>query len=158
MAFKEEVVAMHRAKGSAIWMERPLPTKLIQYAANDIYLISVLFEYFVEKQWITQTGFPDLLVKSKRYVSMHKDQGRSEDTNFFRRGPLLPMDILTVGREVQGKCRGCGRQLSTAAYETKMRTAKKEVNAEMRRTRCRNCRVIAFKRRLPSEEHLWIKV
>lgn len=63
-----DVVAMHKANGGVPWLERPLSTKLIQYAANDIYIIDLLYHYFLRNYWINPRNLPLLLAQSKRYV------------------------------------------------------------------------------------------
>jgi exonuclease 3'-5' domain-containing protein 1 len=144
---------MHKDGGSALWMERPLPSNLLQYAANDIFLISRLHKHFLKMNWISEANMSNLLAQSERYVSMHKKLGRIEAGNNFRRGPLLPMDILNVAH---GDCAGCERNLSIAAYEVIPWLAIGR-SYLLRRTRCRICHVVAIQRQMPSDES-WVEV
>jgi exonuclease 3'-5' domain-containing protein 1 len=151
--FTAEVVAMHRDGGSGLWMERPLPANLLRYAANDIFLISRLHEHFLNMNWISEADMSILLTQPECYVSMHKKLGRIEASNYFRKGPLLPMDILNVGPLAHGECAGCGRNLSKAAYETRPNGK----SLLLRRTRCRICHAVAIQRKMPSDES-WVEV
>jgi exonuclease 3'-5' domain-containing protein 1 len=147
---------MHRAGGSGVWMERPLSTKLLQYAANDIFLISRLHDHFLNNNWISPVNMSSLLAQSERYVSMHKTHGRIEKSDQFRRGPLLPLDILSVGPLGHGACAGCGRKLSKMAYEVKT-WHNGWTFISRRRARCRICHVVAIQRKLSSDDR-WIAV
>jgi hypothetical protein len=149
-----EIVAMHHTGGSAFWMQRPLPAQLLQYAANDIFLLSQLYNYFLKRRWIREANFSDLLTQCKRYVSMHKEQGRMDESDYFRRGPLLPLDILsTMGPLAQGECMSCGRRLSKHAYEIGIWSENGTSESfELRRMRCRRCHVVAIQRRLTDDD------
>jgi len=147
----EEVVAMHKANGSAKWLERPVEPKLLQYAANDIYAIDLLYNYFLQHNWINPVNFPLLLAQSQRYTRTQWQQGRTDDTHPFRMGSLLPLDVLNAPRGTLGGCAGCARMLSLGCFET-MRQ-----QGTVRKSRCRLCNVIASKRKLPPDEE-WIQV
>jgi len=146
-----EVVAMHKANGSVRWLERPLAPNLLQYAANDIYAIDLLYNYFLQHNWINPVNLPLLLDQSKRYTRTQWQQGRTDDTNVFRMGPLLPLDVLTVPCGVLEQCGGCERMLSLPCFERMWR------NGTARKSRCRLCNLIAGKRKLPPDEG-WLRV
>ncbi|RDX45591.1 hypothetical protein OH76DRAFT_1407985 [Lentinus brumalis] len=62
------VVALHEAKGSAMWLQRPLPKALLQYAAHDLKLIAALYTSFVRAGWINGRDLPLLKEQSERYI------------------------------------------------------------------------------------------
>jgi exonuclease 3'-5' domain-containing protein 1 len=146
-----EVVAMHKANGGISWLERPLSPKLLQYAANDIYVIDLLYNYFLRKRWIKKNNLSLLLQQSKRYVSTQWQQGRTNRTNAFRLGPLLPLDVLTHPQSTLERCSGCERMLSLSCFHVNWQSG------AVRKARCRLCSVIAKKRRLTPDEG-WIQV
>jgi len=147
----KEVVAMHKENGGVSWLERPLSPRLMQYAANDIYVIDLLYSHFLQKNWIKPISLPLLLAQSKRYVSTQWLQGRTDRSNVFRLGALLPLDVLTNPQGRRERCSGCEMMLSLSCFEH-MRQA-----GMLRKPRCRLCNVIAAKRRLPPDEG-WIRV
>jgi len=147
----EEVVAMHKANGGVPWLERPLSPKLLQYAANDIYVIDLLYNHFLRRNWINPSSIPLLLAQSKRYISTQWQQGRTDRTNIFRLGALIPLDVLTSPQGLPELCAGCGRMLSLPCFEHMWRSCL------LRKSRCRLCNVIAAKRRLPPDEG-WVRV
>ncbi|KAJ7718363.1 ribonuclease H-like domain-containing protein [Mycena maculata] len=51
------------------WMRRPLPSSALQYAANDVYNISLLFDHFCQKGYISQS----LSASSLKYVRLWSD-------------------------------------------------------------------------------------
>ncbi|CAL1709437.1 unnamed protein product [Somion occarium] len=73
LAKNPEVVAMHKAGESERWMERPLSPQLLQYSANDIYLIATAFTFFEDNGWI----LPDLSAQSARYITPETSRGSS---------------------------------------------------------------------------------
>ncbi|KZT25954.1 hypothetical protein NEOLEDRAFT_1113821 [Neolentinus lepideus HHB14362 ss-1] len=148
-----EVVAMHRANGSALWLERPLSKQLLRYAATDIYLISLLLEDFNQRGWVNAENFNELRLHSQRYVAMFQDGGRLDPGNVFQKGPLIMLsEIVAKAEEAKHKCSGCGRRKPIYCFETRY------ANAEMQRMpRCRVCTVIAMKRQLPPNDD-WMYV
>jgi len=147
----EDVVAMHRANGGVPWLERPLSPRLMQYAANDIFVIDLLYNHFLQKNWIKPSSIPLLLVQSKRYISTQWQQGRTDRTNAFRLGALVPLDVLTSPAGIRECCRGCERMLSIPCFEHRSQSG------VVRKSRCRLCNVIAAKRRLPPDDG-WVRV
>jgi exonuclease 3'-5' domain-containing protein 1 len=142
---------MHKANGGVPWMERPLSSQLIQYAANDIYAIDLLYKFFLQKNWIKLNTLPLLLDQSKRYVSTQWQQGRTERTHPFRIGALVPLDVLKSPQTTLERCSGCERMLSLPCFEHKRQSG------ILRKSRCRLCNVIATKKRLPCDED-WVRV
>ncbi|PIL29376.1 hypothetical protein GSI_09428 [Ganoderma sinense ZZ0214-1] len=63
------VMAMHADQQSAMWMQRPLPSPLLHYAAHDIELIALVLDRFAPGQRGDYlTALPDLLAMSARYM------------------------------------------------------------------------------------------
>jgi hypothetical protein len=101
---------MHRADGGAGWMERPVAQDLLSYAAHDIRAIASLHDYFSVAGWMP--SIPTLLQQSARYISIHDRHGPVDPADTFRKGPFLPLDVLTA-RDGEGlMCKDCNRQLS----------------------------------------------
>ncbi|KAI6026635.1 hypothetical protein BKA83DRAFT_4030770, partial [Pisolithus microcarpus] len=111
-----EVVAMHRAAGSSIWMNRPLPPELLAYAAHDIELIGALYEDFKKGAWITPTNEPLLVAQSMRYAYSLFYQGRVPDDDPFGQAAVLPLDVLNESPGPKVQCHGCHRMQSLSCY------------------------------------------
>ncbi|THU90629.1 hypothetical protein K435DRAFT_571148, partial [Dendrothele bispora CBS 962.96] len=71
------------------WMNRPLTHAHRFYAANDLYLISLLLVHFSKTQYLS----PDLPFWSQRYISIWSDS-QPDPANAYRSNPLLPLEIL----------------------------------------------------------------
>ncbi|EPQ51320.1 hypothetical protein GLOTRDRAFT_123248 [Gloeophyllum trabeum ATCC 11539] len=112
-----QVVAMHRANGSALWMERPLSERLLRYAATDIYLISLLYEDFLTRGWINRKSTQGLCAYSQEYVSTYQDLGRLDADNVLQKGPLIMLWELEGERKHE--CSGCGRFKPIECYVTR---------------------------------------
>lgn len=107
---------MHRAGESGRWMERPLPGRLIQYAANDIYLIASVYIFFVEKGWIR----PELPAQSARYINAEvtrEHKLKRQQIGSFR---FLPLGVL---RDPSSGpvyvCSWCERSLDLESFQNK---------------------------------------
>ncbi|TCD69335.1 hypothetical protein EIP91_008091 [Steccherinum ochraceum] len=141
-----EVKQMHKDKKADMWIQRPLPEKLLQYAAKDIQLISQLCTAFIQKGWIPPVPGPyhTLLAQCARYVSAHVEQGKSAETDPFRPTGLMPLDVLTQPWGYQFKCTGCNRSMSMSCYTLDL----PDNFYRRRRPRCKLCHVLAMKYRL----------
>lgn len=148
----EEVVSMHRANGGAPWLNRPLSPQLLKYAANDIRAMLLLYTLFLQRNWINLSSLPKLKDQSKRYIIAQQQQGRSDDTNAFRMGCLLPLDVLTPPTGTLEYCLGCKRDLSLHSFENLWKEG-----TIVRRPRCRLCAVIAEKRKMSPDQH-WLRI
>ena len=143
---------MHHSIGSRMWLERPLTEQLLQYAAKDILLIGLLYAEFAQQGWIPQE-FPNyhrLLGQCQRYVSAHREQGKSGETDIFKPCQIMPLDVLDHPVGAKHRCAACRRSLSLAAYETYHGIAPRPgassnapVAAILRRPQCRLCEVLA---------------
>ncbi|EIW75546.1 hypothetical protein CONPUDRAFT_169361 [Coniophora puteana RWD-64-598 SS2] len=104
-----DVVAMHKADGSAMWLQRPLHPKLLAYAAHDIYMLDALYAKFLHDRWITPHTEPALLEQSARYALALSYQGRVAPEDVFGSCGLLPLDVLREPRGLTVPCAGCRR-------------------------------------------------
>ncbi|THH17925.1 hypothetical protein EW146_g2968 [Bondarzewia mesenterica] len=91
-----EVVELHRQNRSQIWMDRPLPASLLQYAANDIYMISQLFQRFRRNGTLPRAKADrDCLIKqSENYILRCGLPGRVDKNNSFRPRSVLMVHAL----------------------------------------------------------------
>lgn len=144
-----EVKKMHKDKKADMWIQRPLPEKLLQYAAKDIQLISMLCTAFIVKGWIPPLPGPyyTLLAQCSRYISAHVEQGKSEETDPFRPTGLMPLDVLTPPWGPQYKCTGCNRSLSMTCYTIDY----PDGFYRRRRPKCNLCHVLAMKYRVRTD-------
>lgn len=149
-----EVVRMHHSIGSRMWVQRPLSEQLLQYAAKDILLIGILCAEFGKQGWLPQqqSDYQYLLGQCQRYVSAHRDQGKSAEADIFKPCQIMPLDVLDHPVGTTHVCAACRRSLSLAAYETYNGVALKPgaetaapVPAILRRPQCRLCEVLASK-------------
>jgi len=65
-----EVTKMHRQNDTKAWPVRPLPWKLLCYAAADIHLIALHYEDFSAKGWLPLGS--KFFGRCNRYVTMHE--------------------------------------------------------------------------------------
>ncbi|KAI0049364.1 hypothetical protein FA95DRAFT_896792 [Auriscalpium vulgare] len=131
-----EVVEMHRSGQSARWMERPLASKLLQYAAGDISVIAHLFAHFCDEGFIDTTALSTLLISSRRYVYRHGKRGRIEEADEFRPKALLVPSALHAPSVPTALCSGCETVLPVMAFQ---------VIKKQRKTRCRVCEALVFR-------------
>jgi exonuclease 3'-5' domain-containing protein 1 len=97
-------------------MDRPLSTQLLNYAAHDIYAIAALYEHFRVVKYIPK-DCTSLLRWSNRYISVHLARGPPHRDDIYRKGPFLPLDIITSPSGPQVECKGCMRSLSASHFE-----------------------------------------
>lgn len=144
-----EVKQMHKDKKADMWIQRPLSEKLLQYAAKDIQLISMLCTAFIMRGWIPPIPslWYALLGQCSRYVSAHVEQGKSEETDPFRPTGIMPLDVLTEPWGPRFKCTGCNRSLSMSCYTIDC----SDGFYRRRRPKCNLCHVLAMKYRLRAE-------
>lgn len=145
-----EVTKMHKTNQSSLWLKRPLPANLLAYAAKDIELISTLCTSFIQKGWIPAdpTAYYTLLRQCARYVSAHREQGRSREDDPFRPTGIMPLDVLNEPEGPMFQCVGCRRGLSLVCYQT---TEDESGMYRWRRPRCSLCHVLAMKNRVDAD-------
>ncbi|KAI0633944.1 ribonuclease H-like domain-containing protein [Trametes polyzona] len=101
------IVAMHAAGGSALWLKRPLPENLLEYAAHDLTLIALVYAYFLRKTWIhTAVDRGTLGAQSARYVAFfgtREGMARAAAQDRKRFMPLGIIDDVGDGGRGQGK-------------------------------------------------------
>lgn len=114
-----EVQRMHKDNKSSFWMQRPLTDRLLQYAAKDIKLISMVCMDFLYKGWIPQDPFwlSRLMGQCARYVTAHCEQGKSGDDDTFQPTSIMPLDVLTDPVGPLYRCTGCSRSLSIGCFQ-----------------------------------------
>jgi hypothetical protein len=103
---------MHRSDGGALWMHRPLSHDLLCYAAHDVHAIKSLYLHFCAAEWLLPSTLPTLFHQSARYIWVHDKGGHITPADIFRRGSLLPLDILCQPAGCRRVCQGCSRHLS----------------------------------------------
>ena len=153
--FAAEVMEMHKRLGSSMWKDRPLSEQLLQYAAKDILIIGVLLPNFYERGWIprAQHACSQLLGQCQRYVSAHRDQGKSPQHDVFKPCAIMPLDVLNTPTGSTHQCASCNRWLSLFAYSTRSGVAPNGSGpynnappvATLRSPLCRLCQLLALK-------------
>jgi len=114
-----EVQQMHRDNKTSFWLQRPLSDRLLQYAAKDIKLISMLCNHFLYQGLVPQNPhhFSTLMAQCARYVTAHCEQGKSAEDDTFKPTSIMPLDVLTEPIGPQFKCTGCLRSLSIGCFQ-----------------------------------------
>ena len=135
---------MHRWNGSAIWMQRPLQSKLLRYAAHDLTIIARLYAHFRDARGGFLDDIEDLKEMSARYMcaiptrEMRALYVAKQDLPRF-----VPMDVLDAPLDDEKrKCGRCERELTLSCFTTEMRSG-----AMMRKSFCRLCDLLARNRR-----------
>ncbi|KAG9311406.1 ribonuclease H-like domain-containing protein [Chiua virens] len=132
-----QVVAMHKANGSMVWLERPLVLQLLQYAAHDIEMMAALYEHFKAQSWITLLNYDGLVDQSMRYAYSLYHQGRLSDDDVFGSCAVLPLDVLREPRGVTVPCHGCHRLQSLRCFTIDKRGRKIVARTNL----CRVCQI-----------------
>ncbi|TCD69771.1 hypothetical protein EIP91_006307 [Steccherinum ochraceum] len=118
LAKDDEVVAMHKDGNSSFWLNRPLPPNLCAYAAADIKLISLTYDFFIRKAWITAANHATLVCKSTRYTSYFDSREKRQFANDMNVARLLPLDVVHEPEPTQYQCYLCMRMLNLGCFET----------------------------------------
>lgn len=151
LIFSAEVTKMHRQNDTKAWLVRPLPWKLLCYAAADIYLIALLYEDFSAKGWLPLGS--KFFGRCNRYVTMHEQFGRiRKETGCFRSGPFIPFGILNGGEPKncwKTTCNSCGRNMTLFAFETDGHGSRRKV--------CRLCWLLAEKYSVSCDSR-WVQI
>jgi exonuclease 3'-5' domain-containing protein 1 len=129
---------LHRNHGSSLWMERPLSSELLSYAANDIRGIAALHKFFDQAGWLSSATMRDILSQSARYLAIHDTRGPVDPTDIFRKGPFLPLDILSSPKGATQICEACLRRISSRHFDTVGKKGK-------RKSSCRVCEAMKLK-------------
>ncbi|KAI0326401.1 hypothetical protein GY45DRAFT_1363948 [Cubamyces sp. BRFM 1775] len=146
------VVAMHQAQGSEIWMRRPLPKELLDYAAHDAVLIAAVYTRLMQEPWNKEPGkVESYMAQSERYVAMYPDRkllAKHQDLDLKR---FLPMGFLEDADSdgPRYSCSSCDLLLPLGCFL--VRDAKdggaRNVGGMQRMTFCRLCHAVARAKR-----------
>ncbi|KAK7678045.1 hypothetical protein QCA50_018986 [Cerrena zonata] len=173
LAKDTEVVTMHKAGESGRWMERPLPDRLIQYAANDVYLIATVYTYFTERGWIQE----ELKEQTSRYVNTEKTREHKQRRQEIGAARFLPLGVLSdpsASGDPLYVCSWCERLLDIISfqhYTVVQRTSGKRGKKKSKKSRqgsattrslrrkpcCRVCVVSAMKSEVSINDE-WITI
>jgi len=134
----------HKSNSSGIWMERPLTSELLTYAAGDIERIAALYSHFNEMGYLEDAHLADLLSRSARYVGLFRFIGRPNSENRFWRSALLPLGILQGADEQLRVCDGCRRGLPEDCFSTSTHDHHEDQIEGKSQSRLPNCRVCCF--------------
>jgi len=145
IAKDDEVQAMHKAGNSAFWLNRPLPPNFLQYAATDIKMVNLTYEYFLKKRWITASNFLTLEQQSRRYMTYYHGRGKRGRASELGTVRFLPLDVVHLNADpVQYQCHICLRMLNLHCFETLVTApARGSHSASHRRPCCRLCAMCA---------------
>jgi exonuclease 3'-5' domain-containing protein 1 len=148
VAHVAQVKRIHDQNRSHLWMQRPLATNLLNYAAKDVHLIHLIYDHFKGEGYIDSQL--NLLAQSKRYVSIHADVMLKPLRNdCFRRSAVVPLDVLEEPRGILYDCRACHRYLSLPCFRCNRHSQRRMV--------CRVCHVArSDKRRGKDLEDGWV--
>ena len=126
------------------WLKRPIESNEIQYAAEDIRKIRLLYEKFVEKRYIDQDN---LVLLSSSYISFHA-KARPDGNDKYALHGLLPLALLTKENPIYRvvSCQGCKRNLPPSAFsKTSLRSGKRTFCFVCRAVNTRATRRLAYK-------------
>ncbi|KAI0080490.1 hypothetical protein K474DRAFT_1615686 [Panus rudis PR-1116 ss-1] len=157
IAKDDVVVAMHRAGESSRWMERPLSHTLMQYAANDIFLIDAVFKFFAQSNYLP---VPQIVNMSDRYVSLYNSRVQKDSETELGANRYVMMDALMDSPPGTPffTCHRCTRVIPLSGFETsggkvpaggrKRSTSQKSATASSddlgRRQRSKYCRLCSL--------------
>ncbi|KAI0800005.1 ribonuclease H-like domain-containing protein [Fomes fomentarius] len=92
----EAVASLHKTMGSEMWVQRPLPEMLLQYAAHDIHLIAQLYYDFTGAGWITAYSFPTLRDRSARYLRTYTSCAVKQRHDKRKLSLFVPLGVLDL--------------------------------------------------------------
>lgn len=153
---------MHENDGTEVWLRRPLPDQLLQYAAHDIELIALIYRHFDEQPWIHQgRKFETLKVQSAQYVSIYSSRelrARHEAlqlSRFMTLG-LVDKDEPTRRDAPTYDCKRCETLLPARCFVVVASTGG-PVAQEKRWSFCRLCRAIT-RRNKEADQGEWLPI
>ncbi|TFK80693.1 hypothetical protein K466DRAFT_503441 [Polyporus arcularius HHB13444] len=153
------VTTLHETDGGSMWLNRPLPPMLRDYAARDIQLISRVSDVILPRVDMEQ-----LREASARYMRVYPTRELKEAHVPLELSKFAPLDVIDApppGTPAY-PCARCGRMLSLSCFATREPTAvaegaEREPDASVqdqgpsaghrwRWTMCRLCVLIAVRK------------
>ncbi|KAK0470318.1 ribonuclease H-like domain-containing protein [Desarmillaria tabescens] len=114
----QEHLQTNESKGSVDhkrWLERPLSSEQLGYAAQDVLLIGRIYEHFKAQNYLAE----NLPEQSEQYITFWKG-GKADKDRYFNSHCLLPLDIIDYdARRPTKRCDGCERLLSVHCFPRK---------------------------------------
>jgi len=150
---------MHKAGNSFLWLDRPLSLQLLQYAANDIYLIYSVFSQFLIRGWINSSaaGMRVLLEQSSRHVACYKNRNYKMAEEQLGASRVIHMDVLinwsANSNNARHQCLRCHRLLSLSCFEHT--TVSRPKSTTFRQPWCRRCALCAQEKEIAYDQ-TWI--
>lgn len=110
---------MHQQDRTEMWMRRPLPPALLEYAAHDIELIAKLFTRF-QKKGKYLDDVETLKEMSTRYMEVFATRELRAKHASLKLCKFVPMEVLTPPQydAPRFECARCARVLSLQCFST----------------------------------------
>ncbi|KAI0717810.1 ribonuclease H-like domain-containing protein [Cerioporus squamosus] len=110
------VTNLHRSDGGSMWLNRPLPAMLLDYAARDIYLISRVSDVLLRRVDVEQ-----LRGASARYMRVYPTRELKEAHVPLELSKFVPLDVIEAPPPdaLQYRCARCERMLSLSCFATR---------------------------------------
>ncbi|KAF5345210.1 hypothetical protein D9758_009657 [Tetrapyrgos nigripes] len=127
------------------WMKRPIPASHLQYAASDVANISLLYQKFLENEYLGKVSTEE----SQRYISMWRDKTPSPSDR-YRLHAFLPLNIIEYDYGLTKTCEGCARGLPRSCFSaTAWNVNFQELRKTLSRLSCHSCTNAGFQVGLP---------
>ncbi len=103
-----------------MWLQRPLPKALLQYAAHDLKLIAALYTSFVRAGWINGRDLPLLKEQSERYIRTLHTRALKDLFDQRNLGMFVSLHVIdTPPPDAQlYECESCRQQLVLRCFST----------------------------------------
>ncbi|RPD70656.1 hypothetical protein L226DRAFT_514191 [Lentinus tigrinus ALCF2SS1-7] len=110
------VTNLHRTDGGSMWLHRPLPAMLLDYAAHDIWLISRVADVLLPRVSVEQ-----LREASARYMRVYPTREAKEAHVPLELSKFVPLDVVDAPLPGAPRyyCARCERTLSLSCFGTR---------------------------------------